>query len=54
MRWVGHVKHISGIRNIYKASVENPYGKRPLGGPWWRWENNIKMDLKDIGWESMD
>jgi hypothetical protein len=32
----------------------NPEGERPLGGPKCRWEDNIKMDLKDIGWGGMD
>jgi hypothetical protein len=39
---------------MYKALVENPEGKRPLGRPTCRWENNIKIDLKEIGWESVD
>jgi hypothetical protein len=34
--------------------VENPEGKRPLGRPRRRWVNNIKMDLKEIGWDDMD
>jgi hypothetical protein len=34
--------------------VENPEGKRPLGRPRYRWEDNIKMDLGEICWEGMD
>jgi hypothetical protein len=34
--------------------VGNPEGKRPLGRPRLRWVNSIKMDLRDIGWDSMD
>jgi len=34
--------------------VEKPEGKRPLGRPMHRWEDNIKMDLKKVGWWSMD
>jgi hypothetical protein len=34
--------------------VRNPQGKRPLGRPRRRWVNNIKMDLSEIGWDSMD
>jgi hypothetical protein len=38
-------------RNAYRILVGKPEGKRPLGRP--RWVNNIKMDLTDIGWDSM-
>jgi hypothetical protein len=34
--------------------VGKPEGKRPLGGPMRRWEDNIKMDLEEVGCESMD
>jgi hypothetical protein len=34
--------------------VGKPKGKRPLGGPRLRWEDNIKMDLREIGWCGMD
>jgi hypothetical protein len=34
--------------------VEKPVGRRPLGRPRCRWMNNIKMDLTEIGWDSMD
>jgi hypothetical protein len=34
--------------------VGNPEGKRPVGRPRHRWVNNIKMDLREIGWDSMD
>jgi hypothetical protein len=37
-------------RNTYKILVENPEGKRPVGRPTRRWVNNIKMDLREIGW----
>jgi hypothetical protein len=40
-------------RNVYKILVGNPEGKRPLGRRRRRWEDNIKMDLKDIGWGGM-
>jgi hypothetical protein len=41
--------------NIYKILVENPEGKRPLGRPRHRWEDNIKMDLRDkIRWYGLD
>jgi hypothetical protein len=40
--------HMSAKRNAYRALVGNPEGKRPLGRP--RLEDNIKMDLREIGW----
>ena len=36
-------------RNAYRVSVGRPEGKRPLGRPRRRWEDNIKMDLRDMG-----
>jgi hypothetical protein len=41
-------------RNAYRILVGNPEGKGPLGRPRRRWENNIKMDIKEIGWDGMD
>jgi hypothetical protein len=40
---------MSKKRGIYSVLVENPEGKRPLGGPRRRWEDNNKMDLQDEG-----
>jgi hypothetical protein len=40
--------------NAYRILVGIPQGKRPLGRPRRRWVNNIKMDLRDIGWHVMD
>jgi hypothetical protein len=37
-------------RNAYRILVGNPEGMRPLGGPSHRWVDNIKMDLREIGW----
>jgi hypothetical protein len=42
------------IMNAYKILVREPGGKRPLGGTGRRWEDNIKMDLRDIGWDDMN
>jgi hypothetical protein len=42
------------IRCIYMVLVEKPEGKRPLGRPRRRWENNIKMDLQEVGCGGMD
>jgi hypothetical protein len=41
-------------RNTYRISVGTPEGKRALGRPRRRWMDNIKMDLRDIGWDGMD
>jgi hypothetical protein len=41
-------------RNPYRILVGKPEGKRPLGRPRCRWVDNIKMDLREIRWESMD
>jgi hypothetical protein len=49
MRWAGHVAHIGGRRYVYRVSVRIPEGKRPLGRPRHRWENEIKMDLQEVG-----
>jgi hypothetical protein len=37
-------------RNVYRVLVGKPEGKGPLGRPWRRWEDGIKMDLREIGW----
>jgi hypothetical protein len=37
-------------RGAYRALVGKPEGGRPLGRPRLRWENNIKMDLREVGW----
>jgi hypothetical protein len=41
-------------RNAYRILVGNPEGKRPLGRPRLRWVGNIKMKLREIGWDGMD
>jgi hypothetical protein len=38
-------------RNAYRILVGNPEGRRPLGRPRHRWVDNIKMDLRDVGWD---
>jgi len=45
MRWAGHVARLGERRGVYRVSVGKPEGKRPLGRPRRRWEDNIKMDL---------
>jgi hypothetical protein len=41
-------------RNACRILMGKPEGKRPLGRPRYRWEDNIRMDLKEIGWGGMD
>jgi hypothetical protein len=41
-------------RNAYRILVGKPEGKRPLGRPIHRWVDNIKKDLREIGWDDMD
>jgi hypothetical protein len=41
-------------RIAYRILVGKPVGKRPLGGPRRRWVDNIRMDLREIGWDSVD
>jgi hypothetical protein len=47
MRWAGHVARMGEGRGVYRVLVGRPEGKRPLGRPKRRWEDNIKMDLRD-------
>ena len=49
MRWAGHVAHMGKRRCIYRVLVEKPEGKRPLGRPRHRREDNIRMDLQEVG-----
>jgi hypothetical protein len=53
-RWSGHVAGMMEKRNAYRILAEKPEGKRPLGRPRRRWVNNIKMDLRETGWDGMD
>jgi hypothetical protein len=41
-------------RNAYRILVGKPEGKRPLGTPRRRWVDNVKMDLREIGWDGMN
>ena len=49
MRWVGHVARTEEGRGVHKVLVGKPEGKRPLGRPRRRGEDNIKMDLQEVG-----
>ena len=54
MRWVGHVARMGKRRGVYRVLVGKPEGKRPLGRPMRRWEDNIKMDLQKLEGGGMD
>jgi hypothetical protein len=54
MRWARHAARIGEERSMYWVLVGKREGKRPLGRPGGRWEDNIKMDLKEIGCWGMD
>jgi hypothetical protein len=54
IRWAGHVASMGAKRNAYRILVGKPEGKRPLGRQRRRWEDNIEMDLREIGWGGMD
>jgi hypothetical protein len=49
MRWAGHVARIGEVRGAYNTLVPKSEGRRPLGRPRCRWEDNIKMDLREQG-----
>jgi len=49
MRWAGHVARMVEEREVHRVLVRKPEGKRPLGTPRRRWEDNIKMDLQEVG-----
>jgi hypothetical protein len=48
MRFMGHLGRVGEMRNVYKVLVTKFEGKRPLGRPTHRWEDNIRMDLREI------
>jgi len=49
MRWVGHIARIVEGRGVYRVLGGSLRGRRPLGRPRCRREDNIKMDLKEVG-----
>jgi hypothetical protein len=49
MRWVEHVARMGDTRGLFRVLMGKPEGKRPLGRPRRRWEDNIKMDLQEVG-----
>jgi len=54
MRWTGHVAYMGDMRNMYNVLVGKSEGRRPLGRHRLRCEDNIGMDLREIGWESVN
>ena len=50
----GHVARMGARRGVYRVLVGKPEAKRPLGRHRCRWENNIKMDLQEVGCGGMD
>jgi hypothetical protein len=48
------MQHELKTRNAYRILVVKPEGKRPLGRPRFRWVDNIKMNLREIGWDGTD
>ena len=48
-KWAGHVARMGEGRGVHRVLVGKPEGKRPLGRPRRRWEDNIKMDLQEVG-----
>jgi hypothetical protein len=54
MRWAGHVTRMGEGRNEYRVLVGKPEGKGPLGRPRRRWEDGIKMDLRETCWGGVE
>ena len=49
LRWAGNVARMEEVRSAFKILTGKPTVKRPLGRPRRRWEDNIRMDLEEIG-----
>jgi hypothetical protein len=54
MRWAAHMAPMGEGRNLYRVLVGKPEGKGPLERPRRRWEEGIKMDLREIGWRGVE
>ncbi|KAJ4431868.1 hypothetical protein ANN_20474 [Periplaneta americana] len=54
LRWAGHVARMGESRNAYRVLVRRPEGKRPSGRPRHRWEDNVKMDLREVGYDDRE
>jgi hypothetical protein len=53
IRWAGHVARIGETRNAYKILIGKPERKKPLGRFRRRWEDNFKMNVREIGFGSV-
>jgi len=54
MRWAVHLARMEERIGVYRVMLEKPEGKRPLGRPSRRWEDNIKIDLQEVGCRYVD
>jgi hypothetical protein len=54
LRWAGHVARMGDMRNSHNILVGKPEAKIPLGKPRRRWEDDIKMDIRDLGSEDVE
>jgi hypothetical protein len=54
VRWAGHVARMEAKVSAHRILVGRPYGKRLLGRRKRRWMDNIKMDVREVGWSGMD
>ena len=54
MRWAGHEARMGEGRSVYRVLVGKPEGRRPLERPRYRWEDNIKMDFREVGCGCVD
>jgi hypothetical protein len=54
IRWAGHVSRMGEGRKVYKVLVGKPEGKRPLGRPRRRWEDGVRVNLREIGLGCVD
>jgi hypothetical protein len=54
MRWARHVARMGENTGANMILVGRPEGRRPLGRPRRRWEDNIKMDIQEMGWHGLD
>jgi len=54
MRWAEHVAHLGDRRGVFKVLVGKHEGKKPFRRPRCRWEDNIKMDLQEVGCGDLD
>jgi hypothetical protein len=54
VRWAGHMASMGEERNVYRVLVGKPEGKRPLERPRHIWKGGIRMNLREIGWGSVE